>query len=802
MGEMPKPEIEIPDSITGKESSSVTAAKLRAIHSPSGINRLPLEAQLTFADGLTIVYGGNGVGKSGFARILSNACFSRQQHPIYPDVFDIAAPDVPSATIEVVDEQGKITPLPFNGISEHPLLKRAFAVFDSAVAEMHLAQSGQLGFMPTGFDVFGEMARCYAAMQTLLLADIQRHRRPQTFANSFIGETTVASTIAATLDANTDLSKLREVASYGDSEKARFEELQKLAEQLRARSPEPSVRRLSQARPLLIALKERLHTARTSLSDDELDKDAALSEDRQKAAQELARKGTSQFSDEKLIDVGSVEWRDMLSAVQTYVGHQHLHYPGDGDICVVCHQPLDTNAQTLFRRYSEFLAGDVRTRFEKAEARVLERHQKLKMLDLSPITGGSILHAFLSDSSPKLLAELEGTLTNMGAVRDAALLFLAGSGPRPTAVLPDFATPIDDVVSTLDRDLQLLQQSDVPSALRTIETERVELRHREVLAKNLKEIVAYVEDQKWALRAEEARPFLNTRHLTDKEGELFAIIIADRYRARLKEECEALACSVPIEFRTQGQRGKTVKSLQVSSRSPVDILSEGEQRAVALADFLTEIGLNPDNVGIIFDDPVTSLDHERKEKIAARLVAESTRRQVIILTHDLVFFSMVCESAAVRGETVTMHYMQRSSDDRPGLVTLNDGPTTTPQYRTAKFAEETLAKAKLAAGSQQEKLIREGAGQLRRTVEEMVPEYLLKKVVQRWSDRIIVTALKKISWNNLLADEIVALFEECSAIMEGHSHTEAGVEAPPTTAKLEELIRRTKDAIKTAKGER
>ena len=64
---------------------------------------------------------------------------------------------------------------------------------------------------------------------------------------------------------------------------------------------------------------------------------------------------------------------------------------------------------------------------------------------------------------------------------------------------------------------------------------------------------------------------------------------------------------------------------------------------------------------------------------------------------------------------------------------------------------------------------------------------------------VMVTALKRINWDNALADETVEIFEACSAIMEGHSHTEAGTEAPPTPDKLEELIGRTKEVIRRAK---
>ena len=200
----------------------------------------------------------------------------------------------------------------------------------------------------------------------------------------------------------------------------------------------------------------------------------------------------------------------------------------------------------------------------------------------------------------------------------------------------------------------------------------------------------------------------------------------------------------------------------IRDRSPEEILSEGQQRAVALADFLTEVGINHDNVGIILDDPVTSLDHDRKERIAARLVREARKRQVIVFTHDMVFFAKLCDAADKADKSLTTHWMQRSGeDDLPGMVSLNDGPTTTPQYRNTNFAEDTLAKAKVAAGSEQERLYRQGAGQLKRTVEEIVPQYLFKEVVRRWTDRVMVTALKKVSWDNALVDEIVEVFEAC-----------------------------------------
>ena len=67
------------------------------------------------------------------------------------------------------------------------------------------------------------------------------------------------------------------------------------------------------------------------------------------------------------------------------------------------------------------------------------------------------------------------------------------------------------------------------------------------------------------------------------------------------------------------------------------VLSEGEHRCVALAAFLAELATNENKSGIVFDDPVSSLDHMHREAVAARLITEAANRQVVVFTHDLAF---------------------------------------------------------------------------------------------------------------------------------------------------------------------
>ncbi len=53
-----------------------------------GVNAIKPGASLPFGTGnLTVIYGQNGSGKSGFARLLKQLCGSRSRDEIHPNVF-------------------------------------------------------------------------------------------------------------------------------------------------------------------------------------------------------------------------------------------------------------------------------------------------------------------------------------------------------------------------------------------------------------------------------------------------------------------------------------------------------------------------------------------------------------------------------------------------------------------------------------------------------------------------------------------------------------------------------------------
>jgi hypothetical protein len=70
--------------------AATAAVCLRAIHGIENVNALKEGERLTFDQaGLTVVYGDNGSGKSGYARILKKACRARSPKgdDILPNIY-------------------------------------------------------------------------------------------------------------------------------------------------------------------------------------------------------------------------------------------------------------------------------------------------------------------------------------------------------------------------------------------------------------------------------------------------------------------------------------------------------------------------------------------------------------------------------------------------------------------------------------------------------------------------------------------------------------------------------------------
>ena len=219
------------------------------------------------------------------------------------------------------------------------------------------------------------------------------------------------------------------------------------------------------------------------------------------------------------------------------------------------------------------------------------------------------------------------------------------------------------------------------------------------------------------------------------------------------------------------------------------MLSEGEQTAVALADFLTEIRLNEQPLGIIFVDPVNSFDHIRKEKIAKRIAEEANTRQVIIFTHDILFTHHLAETAVSKKVDFTAATISTDpSENISGYVNRTVFPYEHYEKASASQARSYLEEAKKSTGTPQMEKLELGIGSLRVAYEDFIQRHIFNDVVGRWREQIKATALSHIYFDEKLVKEIEEHYSFLSRYEKGHSHSPEFHETPLNIDLLQDEI--------------
>ena len=137
----------------------------------------------------------------------------------------------------------------------------------------------------------------------------------------------------------------------------------------------------------------------------------------------------------------------------------------------------------------------------------------------------------------------------------------------------------------------------------------------------------------------------------------------------------------------------------------------------------------------MFDDPVSSLDHRRRERVAKRLAAEAAHRQVIVFTHEIYFLCLLAEEAKLAGVPITTQSLVRRPEGfgvaDPDLPF--EGKNASKRIGALKAQQQIIAKLH-RDGNEQEyrKQSIDAYFRLRMAWERAVEEVLLREVIMRF----------------------------------------------------------------------
>jgi ABC-type transport system involved in cytochrome c biogenesis ATPase subunit len=786
----PRPTLRFP-KLTEEGGHEAIPPRLLAIEKLRSVNALAPDQRLEFGPQITAIYGANGAGKSGYVRVLASAGFTRGDRDVLPDVTQNSVAAGPSLATIVIDDADGQHEIEYK-VGEPCADLASVQVFDSTSVRVHLTGKNNLAFSPAQLELLTDLARVTDEVRLRLKQQIMARSLPHHFSLLFQGTSRVSDLVAG-LGEGTDEQALLALANLTSCDVEHISELDLEIARLKTMDVTQQRSELVRRKADLERLVTNLKAISQGLADGVLGLVSQCIRDSRECEKAIEALSTARFQIAGLSLVGSARWRRFVDAAAELADAESEAsrgvYPQPDSVCLLCHQPLSAEAQHHLISLWAYLKSDAQERLTRSHQSMADLRERVESLNLDVFSERFLAYGYLEQKHPEVKDRVVLWLSAARARRDAVTNSIDGSDPAlPVPSLSGVHELLpDSIIEEVSREISALAGDDPTPQVNALIAELLELQHRQVLSNHIDEILQYVHRAKWAAKARAIGG--NTKHITAKYNQLFNALVTQQYVELFKEKLSALERPLRVRVQTIGKKGQAIKQLVVDVGAAPGgkvpsldkVLSEGEKRAVALADFLTEVELDPGSGCIVLDDPVTSLDLEWRILVAALLGQQAMVRQVVIFTHDLPFLYHLVDYCTHNAVEIRTHWVQRQND-APGHVFLDNSPALESDYRKATRARDLYAACKDLGGEEQERLLREGFAALRTCYEALIIFELLNAVVIRFSERISVGRLREIAWDEQIIESVVEKHELLSRLMEGHLHSDP-MSAPRPTPK-------------------
>jgi recombinational DNA repair ATPase RecF len=755
--------------------------ELGCLRDITGVNKLAKNQQLRFSKNMTVVYGENGTGKTGYGRILKTFGFSYDhRNTIHPNIYGTS--ELRTAVIEfTVDGNGEV--FDWNGNNTHTDLT-TISVFNSNCVQISLGDR-QLIVSPIGFHLFSLVTGELQELTVLLRAKIAAHSTEIDWFDR-LHDGTPQFTFISQLGQKSSEDVSTALSAWDAEHERQLEEKEKSLTNLNAELLHTQINGLNAQLVELGTILNKITASQTICSDKQLQDLITLNE------QIIALENKTQVGLKEIAEVNgvrlfeSVEFNKFIKAADTYLKIlDQSTYPGPGDRCLYCNQPLEDSAAELLANYKRLLNDTTQQDIQRLSREREALIGPIRNIDASleihhPIIGRDADGGVLQ---PPELVAYNDRLSEMKAAMTANLV------TRDTRFNVDYVgilSWVRAVRSRLEKDLTT-KKTDLASIVEQAAKLTAginELKDRKWLSAKREEVKKVIQNYKIIALLQPQLAEFNTGSLSRKTSEAREVLIQQNFDKLFLRELAALRkAHIGIQLSFGTERGNSKLTQRMKSYYLSDILSEGEQKAIALAEFLTELQLDLSRSPVIFDDPVNSLDHRIIDEVAKRLIQLSKTRQVIILTHSILLMNSLIQQSelATNKDNTFKAYSLRNNFDETGFL---EEYAEVNSFGYYKKKVEAAVNGK-RSGADEEKLAREGYGHLRAAIEVAVEQDILAKTIVRHGSGVAFPGLVRIQGEKL--DEhkgsLNDIYEKCCKSIDGHSSSPV-VHTTPTINEL------------------
>ncbi|MEN6547636.1 MAG: AAA family ATPase [Armatimonadia bacterium] len=794
-------------------TSDTARLALDSVHSVQNVNILAPDSTLSFAhDGLTIVYGDNGTGKSGYVRILKKVCRARDGGTaIHPSIFMEQPAHEASATVTYAEGDQPLRSCQWNScVSEEPQSNLSqISVFDSRCAALYVTAPNEIAYRPFGLDLFDRLAqtcdRVGRRIQEMIDSLPTRLPTPP----DAVRNGPLFRRLFPEADVFT-LAKVREAATLSADEK---NELALLGRTLYEETPDRKAATLRSRKALLQTLLDRANLisawfGRSSIEHLNVDL-RALS-----AAREAHCTATDQAFRDLLPGTGGEPWRLLWEQARKFSQESAYNaelFPNTtpGAKCPLCQQPLHEDAKQRLREFERYVKAATAAEVDRWEALLSESRASINKLPLEDDADTAIFEE-VSAHSQQLSDVVRQFMASAIQTRSELLAAIDGETLAASSACVFNPLPLQQIICEITSEITALGEQD-QEQLKVRKARLIELQTKQWLLDNLPAIEIEASRIGTVSLLNKARKATVTNTISRKAADMTSEYVTAALQQSIDDELKAMAPnSLDISLKAKAIKGAISHSVEMTGSRPgkvpvEEVVSEGEFSSIALAIFLAEVGQSSVRSGIVVDDPVCSLDHLHRWKVAERLVKEAGKRQVIVFTHDLVFVRDLLNAAEACGQRPSTKHVMRgmrctgvSCEDLPW-----DGKNAKARVGEIHNQISNLRKLYEEDRKAYDKEVQYWYGKMRETWERLVEELMLNSVVERFSNAIHTERVEKVV--DLLPEDWQILNEgmsRTSRYLPGHDNPRPVGEPMPSPNEFEVDLARLSEYRKTLNSRR
>lgn len=796
------------DALTAEHLSQCSETGPRAVLASIGplqnIDRLAKDQRLRFAPtGVTLIFGENGSGKSGYARIAKRLCRSLSIDELKGDVFKIK-PDGPlqvNLRFQIGDHP--VTELDWVPTTAPPPALKQISVFDSKNARLYVDQQNRIAYLPVEIAVLehhGQLCGTFGAEFSTHQAAIEKRLKTPLPAGYTPGGKMQA--FLARLDSKSQTIPTKpEIENLAGLSPGEIEELKVLERKL-LQDPVAQAATRRRASQVMARLLEVLTSFENGFSDAAVAALGKLVDEARATASAAGLAATAQFANEPMAGAGGEAWRLLYQAARDFAvlsgGPADKIMDQIGDNCPLCQEPLGETAAARMARFNAYVQSEAAKKADAARAALDTAKKALESLVVPPteVVANSLTgYAGIDATRAAAVTQIEAALTAYAARRKTMIDRTIDPALEVPPLPASLCTIVTADIEKLDAEAGQLEATATHAAALDADRNRIaELKDRSKLHDDLATVLHRAEELRDLAAIKACQTQVQTRTISLQISALRRKLVTENLQSRIQAEISRFDLDhIPFRVSDSSEQGQSKFAVGLQGVEKIannQILSEGEQRALALACFLAEIADEGATYGLVVDDPVSSLDQRRIRLVAQRLVQEAVKgRQVVVFTHNLVFFNEMVSEAARVGDAAPLIKMvvRKTESDGFGVVDEDTEPWLARNVATRINDMRTRAKA-LAnetdfSGDDYRRSAKDFYSDLRETWERCVEEIVLNNTVQRLVPDVMTMRLGGVIVND---EDYKAIYFAMKHVSERSGHDmPAGRDIPvPTPAEM------------------